>query len=270
MPAADDRRLLEDAARAAGEIARRWFRADPEVWQKGDAGPVTEADLEIDAMLRVRLTAARPDYGWLSEESADGPDRLGRRRVFVVDPIDGTRAFVDGQPDFTHALAVVEDGAPVAAAILQPVRDRLWSAHRGGSATRNGDAIAPSAGRLPGASVLAAKPALRAAHWPGGAPDVARTFRSSLAYRMALVAEGRFDAMLTLRPCWEWDIAAGALICAEAGAAVTDRRGRPLRFNGAVPQVDGVVAAGPALHGALMARLDPDRADGATRADGAA
>ena len=260
MPAADDRRLLEDAARAAGAVARRWFGADPRVWQKGDAGPVTEADLEIDALLRARLTAARPDYGWLSEESTDDPARLARRRVFVVDPIDGTRAFVAGQPDFTHALAVVEDGAPVAAAILQPMRDRLWSAHRGGGAARDGVPVAPTAARLPGASVLAAKPALRPEAWPGGPPEVTRTFRSSLAYRMALVAEGRFDAMLTLRPCWEWDIAAGALICLEAGAAVTDRRGGPLRFNNATPQVDGVVAAGRGLHAELVDRLLPGAA----------
>ena len=251
-----DRALLEDAARAAGEIARRHFRADPEVWEKGDQGPVTEADLAIDAMLRERLTAARPDYGWLSEESADDPSRLSCARVFVVDPIDGTRAFIDGQPDFTHALAVVEDGVPVAAAILQPMRDRMWSAARGAGASLNGTPIAPTGcDAFEGARVLAAKAGLRNGHWTGGAPPVTRTFRSSLAYRMALVAEGRFDAMLTLRACWEWDIAAGALICVEAGASATDRHGQALRFNNPHPQVDGAVAGAPGLHRRLIARL---------------
>ncbi len=256
MPEAD-RALLVEAACAAGEIALRHFKRDPTTWDKGDGqGPVTEADLEIDAMLRARLLAARPDYGWLSEESADNAARLDKRRVFVVDPIDGTRAFIDGHGNFSHSLAIVEDGVPIAAAVHLPVRERLFSAARGAGATLNDSAITAS-GRdaLDGATVLGAKTNFEDIHWKDGTPPVKRTFRSSLAYRLALVGQGRFDAMITLRQAWEWDIAAGALIVAEAGGHVADRSGADLRFNNPHPQVNGVVAGTPTIAGALLDRL---------------
>ncbi|MBM2575307.1 3'(2'),5'-bisphosphate nucleotidase CysQ [Jannaschia sp. Os4] len=255
MPEPDDLALLVRAAEVAGEIAMRWFgRVRPR--DKGDGqGPVTEADLEVDATLRAMLTEARPGYGWLSEESVDGPERLTRDRVFVVDPIDGTRAFIDGAKDWGHSLAVVEHGVPVAAVVLMPVRGTTYAAAAGRGATKDGAAMAPSGrGALEGATVLGAKANFRPERWRE-VPPVERTFRSSLAYRLALVAEGRFDAMITLRRAWEWDIAAGALLCAEAGAAVTDRRGGPLRFNGVEALLDGVVAGTPAVHGGLMERL---------------
>ena len=252
---ADDLRLLTDAAWEAGRIARRHLARGVDAVEKpGGQGPVTAADLEIDAMLRETLLAARPGYGWLSEETADRPTRLDADRVFVVDPIDGTRAFVDGQKDFTHALAVVERGIPVAAAVHQPMRGRTWAAAAGAGAALNGSPVAPT-GRdgLDGATILGAKPNFDEQHWGGPLP-ARRTYRSSLAYRLCLVAEGRFDAMVTLRAAWEWDIAAGALICAEAGAAVTDQWGGPLRFNNPHPQVDGVIAATTGVHRGLMAR----------------
>lgn len=254
---ADDLTLLTEAARAAGQIARRYFESGAETWDKGDGqGPVTAADLEIDAMLRRDLCAARPNYGWLSEETADGPGRLSSSRVFVVDPIDGTRAFIDGSPYFSHSLSVVEDGEPVAAAVYLPMKDRMYAAARGGGATLNGSPITPT-GRtaLDGATVLGAKSNFRDALWRGGRPPVEQKFMSSLAYRLALVAQGRFDAMVTLRAAWEWDIAAGALLVTEAGGTALDQRGAPLRFNNAHPQVDGVVAGTPVVTRALLDRL---------------
>ena len=254
-----DLRLLVDAAEAAGRVALRHRAAGVVAREKPDGqGPVTEADLEIDAMLRDRLLRARPDHGWLSEESVDHPARLRTAKVFVVDPIDGTRAFIEGSSDFTHSLALVRDGVPVAAAIHQPARRRTWTARIGRGAALNGSPVSPT-GRaaLADATVLASKPNLRPDHWTDGPPPVRRTFRSSLAYRMALVAQGRFDAMLTLRPTWEWDIAAGALICTEAGAAATDREGRPLRFNAPDPRLDGVLAGTPDVQAALLERLAP-------------
>lgn len=254
---AADLTLLAEAARAAGDIARRHFGSGPETWQKGGGqGPVTEADLEIDAMLRRDLLAARPSYGWLSEETADGPERLACARVFVVDPIDGTRAFLEGSLHFSHSLAVVEEGVPVAAAVYLPMRDEMFLAVRGGGATLNGAAISVT-GRaaLEGATVLGTKSHFRDALWRGGRPPVDQRFMSSLAYRLALVGQGRFDAMITLRDAWEWDIAAGALIVTEAGGGVADRRGRPLAFNTPRPLLDGVIAGAPGIAGALLARL---------------
>ena len=249
--------LLAGAARAAGDLARGFVGQAMAITDKpGGLGPVTEADHAVNALLHDRLRAARPDYGWLSEESEDGAARLSQGRVFVVDPIDGTRSFIEGSGTWAHSLAVVEDGVPVAAAIYLPMRERLYTAARGEGAWLNGQPIRVSGrGGVEGASVLAARPNYDPAHWNGPVPKVERAYRPSLAYRLALVAEGRFDAMMTLRPSWEWDIAAGALILSEAGAAVTDRGGRALRFNNAHPQVDGVLAAGPVLHAALLARL---------------
>lgn len=260
MPEADavrDRDLLRDAALAAGDIARRHFGNGPETWDKGDGqGPVTEADLEIDAMLKGNLCAARPDYGWLSEETADGPERLERDTVFIVDPIDGTRAFIDGSKAFSHSLSIVRGGVPVAAAVYLPMLDRMYLAALDHGATLNGEAISPT-GRteLTDATVLGAKSNFVDDRWKGGRPPVEQCFRSSLAYRLALVGAGRFDAMITLRMAWEWDIAAGALLVSEAGGRITTQRGGPLRFNNAHPQLDGVVAGTPAIVNALLDRL---------------
>lgn len=250
-----DLALLIEAARAAGAIAQRHFRTDHAVWDKGDGqGPVTEADLEVDAMLRETLTAARPGYGWMSEETPDSPARLDARRVFVVDPIDGTRAFAGGEPAWAHSLAVVEDGAVTDAVVFLPMLGHLFTARRGAGAQMDGQPIAASRRReIRGARMLAARATLDPRHWPDGPPPpVVRHFRSSLAYRLSLVGAGRFDAMLTLRPSWEWDIAAGALIATEAGARVSDRAGRPLRFNTPDRQTDGIAAAAPAIHRAIL------------------
>lgn len=249
--------LLVAAARRAGAVARGFVGQTLEIEHKpGDAGPVTDADHAVNAALHDMLRGARPDYGWLSEESEDSRDRLTRRRTFVIDPIDGTRSFIEGSGTWAHSLAVIEEGVPIAAAIYLPMKDKMYAAASGTAATLNARPIrATTRADLTGASVVAAKPNYAAIHWRGAVPDVQRAYRPSLAYRLALVAEGRFDAMLTLRPSWEWDIAAGALILTQAGARVSDRQGRPLRFNNPHPQVNGVVAAGPVLHGQLQDQL---------------
>jgi len=220
------------------------WRADPKVWDKGAAGPVSEADFAVDRHLRARLLAARPDYGWLSEETAD--------------PIDGTRAYLGGEETWAHSLAVAEAGRGTAGVIFLPAKNRLYAAATGRGATRDGAAVAPSARtEVAGARVLSNRMSFDPRHWRVPPDDLARGFRPSLAYRLALVAEGRFDAMLTLGDAWEWDIAAGALIAAEAGAAVTDRHGAPLTFNAEGARAPGVLTAAPALHAALLSRLAP-------------
>ncbi|MBC7143099.1 MAG: 3'(2'),5'-bisphosphate nucleotidase CysQ [Rhodobacteraceae bacterium] len=245
MPA-NDLALLTEAAMAAGGIARRFWRQRPEVWDKpGGAGPVTEADLAVNAMLHAELGAARPGYGWLSEETPDDPVRLGHAKSFIVDPIDGTRAFIEGDTSFAHSLAVAEDGEVTAAVVYLPMKDALYAATRGGAATLNGRPISASARtRTRGATLLTSKPSLAPDHWKDGTPPpFRREFRASLAWRLCLVAEGRFDAMLTLRPTWEWDIAAGDLIARQAGARVTDRTGRAIAYNSPDPRAAGVIAA---------------------------
>ena len=253
MPAAD-LDLLIDAARAAGEVARGFSGPATRRWEKPDgAGPVTEADLAVNDVLAKTLRPARPDYGWLSEEDPDDDARLSTPAQFIIDPIDGTRGFMDGSKIWAHALAVVRDREVTAAVVYLPMRDELFAAAAGQGATLNGAPITPSdVTALDGASVLTSRPALDAKHWPGGVPNVERHYRPSLAYRMAAVAQGRFDGMLALRECWEWDVAAGDLILREAGAAVSDRVGAPLRFNNARPMVNGVVAGGLSVHKGML------------------
>jgi myo-inositol-1(or 4)-monophosphatase len=247
-----------DAAREAGRIAHRFWRQKPEAWHKpGDAGPVTEADLAVDAMLKEQLRAARRDYGWLSEETPDDAARLEHDRCFIVDPIDGTRAFIEGAPSFAHALAVAERGRIIAAVVYLPEKDALYAATEDGPATLNGKPIAVSrpAG-IGGTTVLTSAATMAPQHRAGGVPPpVRRVFRASFAWRMCLVAEGRFDAAMTLRPSWEWDIAAGALIARRAGAEVSDRRGAALTFNRPDPRADGVLVAEAALWRELHGRL---------------
>jgi myo-inositol-1(or 4)-monophosphatase len=254
-----DLALLVEAAMTAGDIARRHFRQDPDIWTKSDESPVTEADIAIDRVLRADLLGARPDYGWISEETEDDPVRLQADRVFVVDPIDGTRAFIEGETSFAHSIAIVDGGEPVAGVVYLPMKDKLYAAARGLGATLNGTPIRISAALgETGAQILATKPNLDPKHWPGGVPPFTRVYRPSLAYRLALVAEGRFDGMVTFRDTWEWDIAAGAILVSEAGGAVTDGRGETLWFNAPVPRAKGIMAAPTPLHSALLRRRMAD------------
>jgi myo-inositol-1(or 4)-monophosphatase len=253
--------LLTRAAEAAGEIALRFSGPEARRWDKPDGqGPVTEADLAVNALLEEMLPAARPDYGWLSEETEDSADRLTRDSVFIIDPIDGTRAFAEGSRTWAHSLAVARGGRITAAVIYLPQRERMYSAALGQGAALNGIAIEASAlTDLAQADVLTARPNLAPEHWKGRQPPgFNRSYRPSLAYRMAKVADGRAGAMLTLRRSWEWDIAAGDLILREAGGRASDRFGSDLRFNNPVPLLDGVVAGPKALHKELIAALDPN------------
>ena len=256
MPA-HDLALLTHAARAAGDIALRFWRQTPQVWEKpGGQGPVTEADLAVNAMLSDTLRKARPDYGWLSEEDADSTARLSTTRQFIIDPIDGTRAFMAGEETFAHSLAIAEHGTVIAGVVYLPALDRLYTATAAGPVLKDGVPIrASTQSQIEGATLLTTPPNLALQHWPGGVPAVKRSFRTSLAYRLCLVAEGRHDGMLTLRDAWEWDIAAGALIAARAGATVTDRHNNPLHFNTPDAKRPGVLAAAPGLHANLMAQL---------------
>lgn len=253
-----DLELLIQAAERSGEIATKFTGPEAKRWDKpGGAGPVTEADLAVNAMLEDMLPKARPDYGWLSEETEDTASRLSCDRVFIIDPIDGTRSFTEGSRTWAHALAVAEKGIVTAAVIYLPQRDLLYTAETGMGAKCNGAPIAISdLMELAQADVLAARPNMDPHHWQDGvAPVFSRSYRPSLAYRMAKVADGRFDAMLTLRPSWEWDIAAGDLILREAGGYCSDRLGTALKFNNPHPQLNGVVAANPVLHTALITAL---------------
>lgn len=261
MPAADqdlqDLTLLREAALAAGEIAMRWFRAPVDSWDKSDgAGPVSEADLAVNDMLKERLLAARPDYGWFSEETTDSEDRLGRRRIFIVDPIDGTRAFLKGDDGFCTAVAVVEDGEVRASAVHMPARDETYLAARGDGATLNNAPIRHSGRQeLEGAEMLMWPNQLKSPRWGGRAPKVNLHFHTALIHRICLIGAGRFDGLVTLRDAHEWDVAAGALIAEEAGAHIATSNGDRPVFNSAVGKLPGLVAGAPEVAREVLSRL---------------
>lgn len=253
MPARD-LALIVEAARSAGAVALRFWKASPQVWEKPGLGPVTEADLAVNTLLLEGLRTARPDYGWLSEETPDDARRLDCDHVFIIDPIDGTRAFIAGERHFAVSIAVAHKGEVVAGAVFLPALDRLYTATRDGAAQMNGQPIACSTRKgLEGADILMSKSLLAPDHWRGPPPDLKRSFRSSIAYRLCLVADGSNDGMITARDSWEWDIAAGSLIAARAGAGVSDRAGQPLRFNSAAAKTPGILVAPAALHRQLVA-----------------
>jgi myo-inositol-1(or 4)-monophosphatase len=252
MNLADDLALLEAACRAGGEIARRRFAEGCRSWSKQGGSPVTEADLEVDAYLRGALTMARPDYGWLSEESIDDAARLAKATVFIVDPIDGTIAFLKGRPHFTICAAVVRDGAAVAGVVYNPMLDHLYKAMAGGGAHRNDAPIHASACHgLTGCAMLGDRSMLTRPPWP----DMKVETRNSVAYRVALVADGSFDATVSLTAKRDWDLAAADIILREAGGRITCRGGEPLVYNRADALQATMIAAGPELHAEIIARL---------------
>lgn len=260
----NDLLLLRETVAAAGELALTGFRQDIASWHKADgSGLVTEMDLKVDEFLRERLLAARPDYGWLSEESADDPHRLKCERVFVVDPIDGTQFYANGQPDFGISVAVVADGEPETAVVHIPARDECYVASRGAGTFLNGRTLRSSShSSLDGAKVLVRKSMLKANKWRDETPNLHPQPLVPLAYRFCKVAANHADATLTLWRAWEWDIAAGDLIAREAGFRTSDSAGGPLRYNSAEPRVDGVIVAPPKLHAEILARLSPRPAPG--------
>ncbi len=251
-----DHRLLVHAVCEAGEVARRYFEAGAKSWQKNPGNPVTEADIAVDSLLRERLCADRPDYGWLSEESEDDLSRLERRRVWIVDPIDGTRAFMAGRAEFTISAGLIEEGRPILGAVLNPITGELFEAMKDGGARCNGERLeTPDAVALEDARLLASRRALERRQGFGTLPCARFSFINSIAYRMSLVAQNRFDATISLAKKCDWDIAAAELIVTESGGQAATPDGSPLRYNGRSTEHAGVVAAGPKLFREILSRL---------------
>jgi myo-inositol-1(or 4)-monophosphatase len=217
----DDLELLRSTAVAAGLIASSFFRRDIKTWTKENSSPVSEADIMVDRFLAANLLQARPDYGWLSEETVDNPSRLDSARCFVVDPIDGTRAFLRGEEYWTISIAVVEHGVPVAGVVYAPALDEMYDATKGGGARMNSRPLQRSrrAGALP---MIPAPGAVHQEIQASGLDYTRGPAYPSLAYRLVQVATGRLDAAVSRRGSQDWDIAAAALILSEAGMDFAD------------------------------------------------
>ena len=241
---------VSQIVREAGRIAAKRCGTPYQQWEKVPGHPVCDIDLEVDAFLRERLTALDPEAGWLSEETLDASDRYERRRVWVVDPIDGTRDYLRQRPGWCVSVALVEDRVPVIGVLDAPQRGEHWAAERGKAAWRNGVALrASDRTEFVGARVPADQ--LR----PVDADLVAVEKPNSIALRIAMVAAGEADVVATLRWGYEWDIAAAALIAAEAGATVSGALGQPFTFNTVSGEAFGVLVAAPAIHAAAVERL---------------
>jgi myo-inositol-1(or 4)-monophosphatase len=255
--AEEDRDLLRATAVTAGIIAAGYFRRELKTWTKENASPVSEADIVLDRFLHSALTAARPAYGWLSEETTDTAERLGRARVFIVDPIDGTRGFIRGEDSWTISLAVVEDGVPIAGVVYAPARDELYDAATGEGAQLNGRPlrrVTPVGRRAP---LIPAPGAVHQELQAAGLHYERGPAYPSLAYRLVQVASGRLDAVVARRGAQDWDVAGAAAILNEAGIDFADVCEGALRLNR--PDVrHGALAAlaelslKPVVHAALI------------------
>jgi len=244
----DDVALIAEATVAAGRIALGFFGHDPKTWTKAGDSPVSEADIAVDQLLKARLMAARASYGWLSEETADTPDRLARKRLFVVDPIDGTRAFINGDPRWTVSVAVVEDDRPLAATGRGAWRGRTRLTVTGRDALRGASLTGPRK-----FSALEREAEALGIQLQAPVP--------SLALRIAHVANQTADAAYAFAKSHDWDLAAADLLVEEAGGRLTDTDGKTLVYNRPVPKHPALIAAGPgvyeafkSLYGTILAR----------------
>lgn len=246
---------MTDAVRAAGAEALRLAKAGFKTATKADRSPVTEADHAVNDLLHNRLLGAFPDDGWLSEETPDTNARLSKRRVWVIDPIDGTRAFMRGIHEFCISVALVEDGTPVVAGIFNPSTDELFTATRGTGVRLNNHPVSVP----PVHADLLMLVSTRELHmgrfrsieaWVRCAP------MRSIAFALALTAVGRVDAMVTFERENEWDLAAGALLVSEAGGMLVDAAGQPLQFNRPQPVFIGTIAVAPQAQARMLPVLD--------------
>ena len=257
---ARERDVAVESARAAGAIIRGYYEK-PVIEKKDKGGArdenwLTQADEESDALLKERLLTAFPDYGWLSEETKDSPDRLQRRRVWIVDPLDGTREFTLRVPEFCVCVALVEDGKPVVAVEYNPATDQMFAAARGAGTTLNGaPARVSTQARVADAVVLASRSEDKRGEWDPFKGRCKVVLTGSVAFKLAELSRGAGDSTFTLTPKNEWDICAGSLLVEEAGGKVTGLQGEPLVFNQPSPLRPGMIASNGVLHDGLLAMI---------------
>jgi myo-inositol-1(or 4)-monophosphatase len=259
LDTADAAAHLAASVREAGLLALSMFGTSLKNWTKGGSSPVCEADIAVDALLRERLGGAEQGIGWLSEESTDDPARLASSLIWIVDPIDGTRGYIAGLPDWAVSAALVENGRPIAACLFAPVTDEFFMAVAGKGATRNGEPMTTTRGaNLEEIDIAGPKNFLE--RLAAIAPPFSIVPRiHSLALRLARVAHGSIDAAIAGGSSHDWDLAAADLLVHEAGGALTRFGGESLTYNCAVPRHGMLVAAGRDRHAALIQLLNDPR-----------
>ena len=249
---------LQASVREAGALALSMFKTPLKSWTKGEAqSPVSDADIAVDNLLREQL--ADDGIAWLSEESADDPVRLEARYVWIVDPIDGTRAYIAGLPDWSVSAALIENGRPVAACLFAPVSEEFFVAVAGAGATRNGATIAVSPGSDLAQARIAGPRKLLDRLQAVSPPFTVMPRTHSLALRIGRVADGTFEAAFAGGNSHDWDLAAADLLVHEAGGALTPFGGGTVIYNCPVPRHGMLVAAGKDRHAALLEIIRDER-----------
>lgn len=249
----------------AGQEIMRFYQGAFAVQEKSPDNPVTEADLASNALLQRELGALLPEAGWLSEETADTPERLSKAWVWVVDPLDGTKEFVQGLPEFTVAVGLVHHGRVVLGVIYNPVTQELFAAAEGLGLSLNGRPAGVSGRQtLAGARVSASRSERKRGEFAPFEGLLELTTVGSVAYKLARTAVGQADATWSRGPKYEWDICAGACLLQEGGGVCVDLDDAPLQFNQPFPKVNGIVADNGQLHTAVMTALAPHRATART------
>jgi len=246
---------LVESIRNAGAKVRELVRVGFDVQTKSDRSPVTAVDHEVNRILHEMQRREFPQDGWLSEESPDDPARLTTRRVWIVDPIDGTKALVNRVPEFCISAALIEQGAPIVAAILNPSTGELFTAMRGGGLFVNGTRITPSPARDADPVVMVNAWEFRTDRWSILAETAQCRPMYSIAHALALVAAGRVQAALTIEPQNEWDLAGGVLLIEESGGTISDSAGKPFSFNQPTPRLHSVIAVAATADKNLRANL---------------
>jgi len=253
-PSLDDEELIEQAIVQAGELALKFYHTSAKKWDKTDGSPVTEADIAVDEFLKKALLQHRPDYGWLSEETTDDKTRLACDRVWIVDPIDGTSAFVNRTDQWCISIALLEYGKITLARILRPLTNQMYRAKQAGGATLNNKKIHTSKRQtLSGCAMIGRKGVIESTRWAKPWPAMNIDCTTSLALRICLAADGHFDGAISMGKESDWDLAAADLIMREAGGNITNVYGNPIKYNQENPrQSDGVVAGGKTLQKQML------------------
>lgn len=244
-----------EAAHAAGAIIRSFYSTSYTVDYKDQRkdSPVTIADRDANQKIHDILQAAFPQYGWLSEETVDSPERLSRQRVWLVDPLDGTKEFIDKVPEFGVSIALTENGQPVVGVVYNPIHDQLFWAVRGQGAWYQEQRLQVTVtDRLSTATILASRSETKRGEWKKFNSQFSTRQTGSAAYKLALIARGDADATFTLTPKNEWDICAGVLLIEEAGGQVSHLDGRPMTFNQPKTLLQGLIASNRQLHSQLL------------------
>ena len=248
-----DRALLLDTVTAASELAHDLFKRGVKSWKKEDQTPLTEADIAVDTLLRERLCAARPEYGWLSEETKDDSCRMDCTRVWIVDPIDGTKGFVKGNDQWCISAALVERGKPLLGVIVNPCTAETFVATSGGGAFRNDIKLQSNQREdVNGCTLVMHHSIVKSKRWAKPWPKINLSMWNSMALRLCRVATGEADGAIVISGKSDWDLAAADLIVQEAGGSVTDLNGARMRYNEAETVHRGIVGADRKFHRQLL------------------